>query len=157
MCYNQTVAALWPPERMSVFMQRHEIWKIIDERQEDLIRFYQDIIRIPSENPPGDVEDVTKFICDFLDTYHTIMRSSARCLDAPTSGHLQAKGGKRVVFNGHCDVVPPETRANGISRLFRGDQRRPYSGKRHFRYEVRSGFFSLCHCYAGPAQRRAQR
>ena len=70
MCYNQIVAALWPPERMSVFMQQHEIWKIIDERQEDLIRFCQDIIRIPSENPPGDVEDVTKFICDFLDTYH---------------------------------------------------------------------------------------
>lgn len=107
MCYNQTAAALWPPERMSVFMQRHEIWKIIDERQEDLIRFCQDIIRIPSENPPGDVEDVTKFICDFLDTYHIpyeIVRPVPGCPNILAT--FGKKGGKRVVFNGHCDVVP---------------------------------------------------
>ena len=97
MCYNQIVAALWPPERMSVFMQQHEIWKIIDERQEDLIRFCQDIIRIPSENPPGDVEDVTKFICDFLDTYHIpyeIVRPVPGCPNILAT--FGKKGGKRV-------------------------------------------------------------
>ena len=54
-------------------MNTKQIWDIIDQQQEDLIRFCCDMIKIPSENPPGDVEAVTKFICDFLDSYHILI------------------------------------------------------------------------------------
>ncbi|HJA35937.1 MAG TPA: ArgE/DapE family deacylase [Firmicutes bacterium] len=88
-------------------MNTKQIWDIIDQQQEDLIRFCCDMIKIPSENPPGDVEAVTKFICDFLDSYHIPYEIVRPVPDRPNIlATFGKKGGKRVVFNGHCDVVP---------------------------------------------------
>lgn len=51
-------------------MTSNEIWSVIDRRQQDLLDFCAKLIQIPSENPPCDVEEVTKFLCDFLDSYN---------------------------------------------------------------------------------------
>ncbi len=88
-------------------MTSNEIWSVIDRRQQDLLDFCAKLIQIPSENPPCDVEEVTKFLCDFLDSYNIPYEVVRPVPDRPnilvTFGK---KGGKRVVFNGHCDVVP---------------------------------------------------
>ncbi|WP_458862040.1 M20 family metallopeptidase [Acidaminobacterium chupaoyuni] len=103
-------------------MEKQAIWEIIENQKEDLIRFCCDMIKIPSENPPCNVEDVVAFICRFLDAYkipYEIVRP------IPERPNILARfgnpNGKTVVFNGHCDVVP----AGDLSKWAFG----PYSGE----------------------------
>ncbi|MHA1334384.1 MAG: hypothetical protein ACTSPW_01410, partial [Promethearchaeota archaeon] len=39
-----------------------KILKKIDLMRDDIIKFHQDIIRIPSENPPGNYKEIAKFV-----------------------------------------------------------------------------------------------
>lgn len=93
-------------------MENREIWDIIEQKKEELIKFSRDAIAIPSENPPCDVEDIVKFLCAFLDKYkikYEIVRPVPNCPNI--LAHFGTAGGKTVVFNGHCDVVPAGDRA----------------------------------------------
>ncbi len=41
---------------------RDEILKRIDEHQDDWLRLLGEIVRRPSENPPGDTRDVAAYV-----------------------------------------------------------------------------------------------
>lgn len=99
------------------------------ERDRDaIIKLCSDLIKIPSENPPGDVTEVAAFIKDSLSA------SGAQVeIHEPEKGHINlvvrigsAMGGNRLILNGHMDVVP----AGDHSRWTIG----PYSG------EIRDGY-----------------
>ena len=79
-------------------MTSNEIWSVIDQRQQDLLDFCAKLIQIPSENPPCDVEDVTKFLCDFLDSYHIPYEVVRPIPERPNIlATFGKKGGKRVI------------------------------------------------------------
>lgn len=88
-------------------MDRKEIWALMDERQDDLLKLCSDMIKIPSVNPPGDVSVIVRYITNYLKEHGIAFDIVGENEDRPNIlARYGTPGGKTVVFNGHCDVVP---------------------------------------------------
>lgn len=88
-------------------MDRKEIWNIIDQRKDDLLKLCSDMIAIPSVNPPGDVSGIVRYITNYLKDHGISYDIVGENEDRPNIlARYGTAGGKTVVFNGHCDVVP---------------------------------------------------
>ena len=88
-------------------MDKQAIWNDITTIQEDLINMCCDMIKIPSENPPGNVESIITYITDYMDKCgieYEVIRATPECPNI--IARYGNPNGKRLVFNGHCDVVP---------------------------------------------------
>jgi succinyl-diaminopimelate desuccinylase len=104
------------------------ILKDVENGRDAIIKLCSDLVKIPSENPPGDVSEVAGFVKDQLS------QSGARVETyEPEKGRVNlvvrlgpADRGHGLILNGHIDVVP----AGDHSRWTIG----PYSG------EVRDGY-----------------
>lgn len=83
------------------------LWSIVDDRQDELIQLVSDLIRIPSENPTGSMEEVTRFITDYFDESRISNEVIRFKEEFPTIvAQFGNEEGKTFLFNGHCDVVP---------------------------------------------------
>ena len=91
-------------------------------RSEDIVRLTQELVRIPSPNPPGLEAEVSDFLASKMKAIGFKVQSHEVSPGRPNVvGHMTfGSGGKRLMFNGHLDVVPPGDRS-----LWDGD---PYSG-----------------------------
>ena len=88
-------------------MTRQEIWNLIDERQDELLKLCSEMIQIPSINPPGDVENIVRYIKKYLEDCGIGYEVVGASEDKPNIlARYGTPDGKTVVFNGHCDVVP---------------------------------------------------
>lgn len=80
---------------------------LIESRREEFLDLCSQLIRIPSVNPPGEMEEITNFICSYLKG-HGIACEILR--PTPTTPNIVARlgktGGKTLLLNGHSDVVP---------------------------------------------------
>ncbi len=91
-------------------------------RPEDIVGLTQELVRIPSPNPPGLELEVSNFLAlkmkeiGFNVTSHEVSSSRANVVGKMKFG----SGGRRLMFNGHLDVVP-----TGDLSLWDGS---PYSG-----------------------------
>ncbi|MEG9884220.1 MAG: acetylornithine deacetylase/succinyl-diaminopimelate desuccinylase family protein [Hyphomicrobiales bacterium] len=93
-----------------------ELSKLIDAREDELVRLTQDLVRIPTVNPPGEAyTDCAVYIGDRLKK-HGFDVKYVRGADAPgdsdryprTNVIARIEGGRSgfcVHFNGHIDVV----------------------------------------------------
>lgn len=86
-------------------MERERI-KSADYRQE-VAKICADLIRFPSENPPGDVREIAAYIADYLRRagIETRVLESAPGM-VNIVGELDFGAGPRLILNGHMDVVP---------------------------------------------------
>lgn len=79
----------------------------VDERREEIVKLCSDLIKIESVNPPGNTIEVIDYICNYLKDAN-IEYEIRRAEGGPQN--IVAKfgnpNGKRLIFNGHCDVVP---------------------------------------------------
>jgi succinyl-diaminopimelate desuccinylase len=79
----------------------------VDRRTEDLTRLCSDIIGIPSENPPGDTTEVSKFVEEYLKRIGLNVRTYS-----PKKGLVNlvsdqgAATKPSLILNGHFDVFP---------------------------------------------------
>ncbi|XCP85036.1 ArgE/DapE family deacylase [Roseburia hominis] len=88
-------------------MTRQEIWDMIDEHKEELLKLCSDMIQIPSINPPGNVDAIVRYIRNYLENAGISYEIVGAREDRPNIlARYGTAGGKTVVFNGHCDVVP---------------------------------------------------
>ncbi len=88
-------------------MNRNEIWALMDERQDELLTLCSDLIKIPSVNPPGDVSVIVRYITNYFKAHKIAYDIVGASEDRPNIlARYGTPGGKTVVFNGHCDVVP---------------------------------------------------
>jgi succinyl-diaminopimelate desuccinylase len=76
--------------------------------EDEIAAVCRDLIRIPSENPPGDVTDIARYVEDVLKRWKCDVR---RIEPAPGRVNLVAtwdsgRPGKHLVFNGHLDTFP---------------------------------------------------
>lgn len=88
-------------------MMKDKFWSIIDNRKDELIKLVSDLIKIPSENPTGNVEEITKFISGYLNEskiQYDIIRSKEEFPNIVAK--LGNDNGKTIILNGHADVVP---------------------------------------------------
>jgi succinyl-diaminopimelate desuccinylase len=92
----------------------------IDAQQDELIRLCQDLVRIPSPNPPGDTTGVARYIKDRLNRSGIPFQEHLPRPENPILVSTLGSGSPRLVLNGHLDVFPvPDPGA------WSGD---PYSG-----------------------------
>jgi succinyl-diaminopimelate desuccinylase len=79
----------------------------IDRTADDLVELAGELIRIPSENPPGDCTEIGEFIA-------AVLRKAGVDVEVLDAGqgrlnvvsHLGSSGDRHLVLAGHSDVVP---------------------------------------------------
>src|SRR4051812_1021972 len=81
----------------------------IDARQDEVVEVCSKIIQNPSENPPGDTAEVTRFVSSVL-----TKRGIAHQVLEPRPGNplivasVGSRGRPHLVLNGHLDVFPAD-------------------------------------------------
>lgn len=86
---------------------KNKLWQIVDEEQSELIDLCSKLISINSENPPGDMEEITDFICKYLEKYNIEYEVIRPVPEVPNIiARLGKAQGKKLILNGHSDVVP---------------------------------------------------
>ena len=80
----------------------------VENRKDELIDLCSQLIKIPSENPPGDSTEITTFIDQYLKDAgaETAWHESTDKMFNLVSTIGEAKGGKHLIYCGHSDVVP---------------------------------------------------
>ena len=90
--------------------------------RDDIILMCQELVRIRSENPPGDTRDVLLSIADLLDRHHLTYDVVAPKTEWPNliANFECGRPGRHLILNGHMDVFPA-----GDAALWTDD---PFSG-----------------------------
>ena len=107
-------------------MNESRILEAIDAKRDELVGLAQTLLRRPSENPPGGEREVAEALREVIDRYSlgdtiTIASDPERPSVITT---LKGQGpGKRLIYNGHTDVVPVGEDERPVARrpLRRGD------------------------------------
>lgn len=86
---------------------KERLWSIVDRDKDKLLKLCSELIKTPSENPGGNIEDVVGVICSYFaesNMDYEIVRSKEDCPNVIVT--MGNDNGKTVLLNGHCDVVP---------------------------------------------------
>lgn len=94
----------------------------VEKRREELIDLCGSLIKIPSENPPGDSTEISEFITDYLKksgldvTWHESNEKMYNLISENGDGN-----GKHLIYCGHTDVVPAGDRSKWDFDPFSGE------------------------------------
>lgn len=104
----------------SIMGSKQKIIKWVDEKEASIIKFLQELISVPSDNPPGDCRDIAEFIERRLKEFgiENTQRLEVDPADAQVRGLSHAQNilsihkfgsGKQpeIVLNAYGDTVPP--------------------------------------------------
>jgi len=86
----------------------------IEEMREEIIKFHQKIVQVPSENPPSKYKELSEFI----EMEMTNIGLKAKNKRNNVIGELGIEDGPRLIFNAHFDTV----------EVFKGWKGDPFSG-----------------------------
>lgn len=80
----------------------------VDRLRGDVVEYTRDMVRIPSENPPGDETEISDHVSELLASLgFDVEQVESRPDRVNTLGVLEgAGGGKTLLWNGHYDTVP---------------------------------------------------
>ncbi|MNI05303.1 Succinyl-diaminopimelate desuccinylase [compost metagenome] len=105
---------------------KSKVLSAIDAEQEQLLELCSQLIRFPSENPPGDSRDISSFIMEYLkqagiDTeVHPATETMLNLVSTLKTGAAEPSD-KKLIFCGHTDVVPAGDRSRWDFDPFCGD------------------------------------
>lgn len=86
---------------------KNNLWGCIDDTKEELLNLCSDLIKTPSINPGGDIEVVTKLITNYLEEFNIEYEIVRPREDMPNIiAKIGNENGKKILLNGHSDVVP---------------------------------------------------
>jgi succinyl-diaminopimelate desuccinylase len=92
---------------MNITKQKQHLWAAIEQENDQLIKLCSDLIAVSSENPPGNMEEITTFICNYLKKYNIKYEILRPVPERPNIvARIGKPGGKSLILNGHSDVVP---------------------------------------------------
>lgn len=75
--------------------------------QDEVVELCQEMVRIPSENPPGRLEEITEFVGRFLRNNNLDYQVMEGHRGYPVLlARLTGNGERTLLLNGHLDVVP---------------------------------------------------
>jgi len=87
---------------------RENLPKEVESRSSEIVGLTSDLIKIPSENPPGDVNKITEFLMKYLQDAGVEVRVVESVKGKPNllcqTGSQE--GSRSLLLNGHTDVVP---------------------------------------------------
>lgn len=100
-----------------------ELKRIISGEGEAVISLCQDLVRIPSEDPPGDTREIASFIYDFFKKAGVDCRIVSPHPEKPSvvATVQGTRPGPHVVFNGHIDTFRVGDRAMWSHDPFGGE------------------------------------
>ncbi|SLK08082.1 MULTISPECIES: M20 family metallopeptidase [unclassified Paenibacillus] len=90
---------------------KRKVLDAIEEGQDELLELCSQLIRFPTENPPGDSREISAFIIEYLhqagiDTKVHAATETMFNLISTLNGEGADKSDKHLIFCGHTDVVP---------------------------------------------------
>jgi succinyl-diaminopimelate desuccinylase len=93
--------------------------------RERIITLVRDMVRIPSENPPGDTTELYAFIADFLKRQGLDYETVAPVPEWPNlvASIEGRQPGKHLVLNGHLDIFPAGDRSRWTVDPYDGEIR----------------------------------
>jgi len=87
---------------------RENLLKEVESRSSEIVGLTSDLVKIPSENPPGDVSKITEFLMKYLQDAGVEVRVVESVKGKPNllcqTGSQE--GSRSLLLNGHTDVVP---------------------------------------------------
>jgi succinyl-diaminopimelate desuccinylase len=98
---------------------KKQLMSFIDDKKEELVSFLQELVRIPSDNPPGDCERISSHIYDRMQSFgfsdvsiHEIPKEELLKVGMKKAANVLAYerfdgDGLEITLNSHGDVVPP--------------------------------------------------
>ena len=95
----------------------------IERLRNDIIEYTQEMVRIPSENPPGNETEISEYVSELLVSigFH-VEQVESKPNRVNTLGVLKGKGGgKTLLWNGHYDTVPVGNLDYWTEDPFRGE------------------------------------
>ncbi len=87
---------------------KRRLWQEVDLHREELVGLTSDLLRINTENPPGNSRPITEYVARYLDgagidtAIHVAPGDHHNLLGEISTG----RDGRRLLFCGHTDVVP---------------------------------------------------
>lgn len=87
---------------------KQEVLNWIDEDADAIVRFFSDLVKCKSPNPPGDTREAMSCMQRFLSERGIVYREVNAREDWPNliASVAMARPGRHVMFNGHLDVFP---------------------------------------------------
>ena len=143
------------------------IHDFVHEHRDAEARFLAEIVKVPSDNPPGDCDRSAETVAKLLEGLgFTVERHKVPDALVKANGMISAtnlivrrkfgQGGPTIALNAHGDVVPPGT--GWTPRPLRRRNRRRLDGRaRRRRVEVGHRDLRLRHAGAGKERREPQR
>ncbi|MEM3525775.1 MAG: ArgE/DapE family deacylase [Candidatus Jordarchaeaceae archaeon] len=94
-------------------MRFEKVVKGIEGKRDEMVKLCCELIGFKSENPPANVTDIAYFIRDyFKDRGFRVRTYEPKKGKVSVSAKLEKGEGKRLLWNGHVDVVPAGKREN---------------------------------------------
>lgn len=88
---------------------KQRVWQKVDELKEEGVRLFQDLVRIPSFNPPGNEKEIADYCADYMRRLGMeVEQIEPFPLRVSNLGRLRGTEGKPVLlFDSHLDTIPP--------------------------------------------------
>jgi succinyl-diaminopimelate desuccinylase len=106
---------------------KERLLREVETRSSEVVRLASDLIRIPSENPPGNLGDITSFVEKYL---RSMSIDVSLIEEAKGWPNLLCETGpespQSLLLNGHLDVVPVGSRSGWLFNPFSGDTKDGY-------------------------------
>ena len=86
---------------------KEKLYRYINDNEKEIVKLCSEMVKIPSENPPGDMSEIASFIRSWLDDRGLNTESYE-----PEKGRISLVSslgegkGSTLILNGHMDVVP---------------------------------------------------
>jgi succinyl-diaminopimelate desuccinylase len=92
---------------------RADLQEQLRRDRDEIIRLVQDLVRIPSENPPGDTTDLYAFVTDYMEKRGLDYETVAPVPEWPNlvASFEGGNPGRHLVLNGHLDIFPAGDRS----------------------------------------------
>jgi succinyl-diaminopimelate desuccinylase len=92
---------------------RADLQEQLKRDRNQIIGFVQDLVRIPSENPPGDTTDLYAFVADYMEKQSLDYQTVAPVPEWPNmiASFDAGNPGRHLVLNGHLDIFPAGERS----------------------------------------------
>jgi succinyl-diaminopimelate desuccinylase len=87
---------------------REQLEQQLRQDRDDIISLVQEMVRIPSENPPGDTTALYAFVTDYLERRGLDFETVAPVPEWPNllASFDGGEPGRHLVLNGHLDIFP---------------------------------------------------
>jgi succinyl-diaminopimelate desuccinylase len=88
-------------------MKIHDVIKNIDSKKNKIVKLVQNLVQIKSVNPPGSTSEIAGYIKEYISEYGLKCELyEQKKTKVNAVGTLSGNGDKKLIWNGHLDVVP---------------------------------------------------